>query len=145
MSNPILSYQPGKGDTPPPHIIHHPPTEEGRALLVLARQQIPQLSDGSLGFQLIDIDPIVHRDPRLRGYRVYLFGLLTGGGAMPRIRIEMDDETYGALLSRAGEDLRTLPDQALVLIRKGLGLAFPYPPLIDVTEAPRQVMQRVAG
>jgi hypothetical protein len=63
---------------------------------------------------------------------------------MPRIRVEMDDETYGALLSRAGEDLRTLPDEALMLIRKGLGLPFPYPPLIDVKEEPRQAMQQVA-
>jgi hypothetical protein len=52
---------------------------------------------------------------------------------MPRIRIDLDDETYSALMHRAGEELRGLQDQAVVLIRKGLGLQFPYPPMIDVS------------
>jgi hypothetical protein len=56
----------------------------------------------------------------------------TGGAGMPRIRIELDEETYRALMHKSDEECRPLAMQAGVLIRQSLGLPFPYPPIIDV-------------
>jgi hypothetical protein len=51
---------------------------------------------------------------------------------MPRIRIDLDEETYSALMQRAHEERRPLQWEAEVLIRQALGLPFPYPSVIDV-------------
>jgi hypothetical protein len=64
---------------------------------------------------------------------------------MPQIRIHLDEETYSVLMHRAEEDLRDLGDQAVVLIRKGLGLPFPYPPIIDITGERRQAVPHAVG
>jgi hypothetical protein len=52
---------------------------------------------------------------------------------MPRIRIDLDQETYLVLMENAGDECRPMAMQACVLIRKALGLPVPYPPIIDVT------------
>jgi hypothetical protein len=52
---------------------------------------------------------------------------------MPRLRIELDEETYSALMTCAAEERRPLMWQVEVLLRRALGLPFPYPGLIDVT------------
>jgi hypothetical protein len=50
-----------------------------------------------------------------------------------RLRLNLDTETSLALQHAACEDLRTMPAQAVVLLRKALGLKVPYPPVIDVS------------
>lgn len=55
---------------------------------------------------------------------------------MPRLRLEMDQETYDALAAAAVHDLRSLPDQGVVLLRRQLGLPVPYPcrrPAVQMT------------
>jgi hypothetical protein len=68
-----LSYLPAKGDTSLPRIIYHPPSEESRPLLALAGGEIPEPYRSTLRFHAIDLDPVMHHDPRLRDYRVYLY------------------------------------------------------------------------
>jgi hypothetical protein len=51
---------------------------------------------------------------------------------MPRIRIDIDEETYSALMHKAGEELRPLQLEAAVILWRALGLPFPYPSVIDV-------------
>jgi hypothetical protein len=51
---------------------------------------------------------------------------------MPRIRVDLDQETYAALMLKADEERRPLQWEAEVLIRQALGLPFPYPSVIDV-------------
>jgi hypothetical protein len=58
---------------------------------------------------------------------------------MPRIRIDLDEETYSALMHKADEERRPLQWQAEVLIRKALNLPFPYPSNIDVIPDKRSV------
>jgi hypothetical protein len=70
MSTLSISYVPPKGDNSIPQIIPHPPTDESQALF--AEMQIPDQYRGRLAFQIIDLDPVIHTDPRLRDYRVYL-------------------------------------------------------------------------
>jgi hypothetical protein len=45
-----------------------------------------------------------------------------------RIRLDLDEETLLALTDRALRERRPLSWQAEVILRLGLGLAFPYPP-----------------
>jgi hypothetical protein len=54
---------------------------------------------------------------------------------MPRIRIDIDEETYSALIHKADEELRPLQSEATVLLRRALGLPFPYPSVIDVSSS----------
>ena len=51
---------------------------------------------------------------------------------MPHIRIDLDQETYSALMHKADEERRPLQWQAEVLLRRALGLQFPYPPIVDI-------------
>jgi hypothetical protein len=53
-----------------------------------------------------------------------------------RLRIDLDRETSLALQDAAAGDLRTMPSQAVVLIRKALGLAVPIPDVLDVYKEP---------
>jgi hypothetical protein len=43
------------------------------------------------------------------------------------IKIEIDDETHSALMREAVRHRRPTDWHALVLVRQGLGLPFPYP------------------
>ena len=47
---------------------------------------------------------------------------------MPRLRLDLDRETYNALVSLALAQRRPVVYQVEVLLRQTLGLAFPYPP-----------------
>ena len=47
---------------------------------------------------------------------------------MPRLRLDLDRETYDALTSLALAHRRPVVYQVEVLLRQTLGLAFPYPP-----------------
>jgi hypothetical protein len=44
-----------------------------------------------------------------------------------RLRLDLDRETAMALQDAAFADLRPMPSQAIVLIRRALGLPVPYP------------------
>ena len=46
---------------------------------------------------------------------------------MPRIRLDLDKETYDSLVSAALSERRPVQLQSEVLIRKSLGLPFPVP------------------
>ena len=46
---------------------------------------------------------------------------------MPRLRLELDVETYDALLALAQAERRPVLNQAEVTLRQALGLPFPYP------------------
>jgi hypothetical protein len=52
--------------------------------------------------------------------------------AMMRLRLDLDRETSLALQDSASCDLRTMPSQAVVLIRKALGLPVPIPDAFNV-------------
>jgi hypothetical protein len=60
-----------------------------------------------------------------------------------RLRINLDTETSLALQRSAYEDLRTMPAQAVALLRKALGLSVPYPSVIDVQ--PSDVKKELVG
>ena len=47
---------------------------------------------------------------------------------MPRLRLDLDRETYEALASEALAQRRSVILQAEVILRQALGLPFPYPP-----------------
>ena len=47
---------------------------------------------------------------------------------MPRLRLDLDRETYDALTSLALAHRRPVVYQVEVLLRQTLGLAFPFPP-----------------
>ncbi len=47
---------------------------------------------------------------------------------MPRLRLDLDRETYDALASQAWAQRRPVVFQAEVILRQTLGLPFPYPP-----------------
>jgi hypothetical protein len=49
-----------------------------------------------------------------------------------RLRLELDTETAECLCERASRELRPVDSQAVVLLRQGLGLAVPYPPVADM-------------
>jgi hypothetical protein len=61
---------------------------------------------------------------------------------MPHIRIDIDEETYSALMHKADEELRPLHSEAAVILRRALGLPFPYPSVIDVlsSEVKRELL-----
>jgi hypothetical protein len=46
---------------------------------------------------------------------------------MPKLRLDLDDETFQALADIAFTERRPVPFQAEVLLRQALGLQFPYP------------------
>ncbi len=48
---------------------------------------------------------------------------------MPRLRLDLDRETFEALAAQALSERRSAAFQAEVLLRQALGLPFPYPPL----------------
>ncbi|MDA0735270.1 MAG: hypothetical protein O2909_11780 [Chloroflexi bacterium] len=47
---------------------------------------------------------------------------------MPRLRLDLDRETFEALAAQALAERRPVLFQAEVLLRQTLGLPFPYPP-----------------
>ena len=47
---------------------------------------------------------------------------------MPKLRVELDQETFEALASQALAQRRPVILQVEVILRQGLGLPFPYPP-----------------
>lgn len=46
---------------------------------------------------------------------------------MPRVRLDLDPETFDTLAVRAAAERRPVPLQAEVMLRQALGLPFPYP------------------
>jgi hypothetical protein len=48
---------------------------------------------------------------------------------MPRLRLDLDRETFEALADQAFAERRPVPLQAEVILRQALGLKFPYPVL----------------
>jgi hypothetical protein len=46
---------------------------------------------------------------------------------MPRLRLDLDTETFDSLLAQASAELRPVQLQAKALLRQALGLPFPYP------------------
>ena len=46
--------------------------------------------------------------------------------ALPRLRLDLDTETFETLLTHATAELRPVQLQAEVLLRQALGLPFPY-------------------
>lgn len=54
---------------------------------------------------------------------------------MPRLRIDLDRETYEALASQALAQRRPVILQAEVTLRQALGLPFPYPPAAQSEES----------
>jgi hypothetical protein len=56
-----------------------------------------------------------------------------------RLRLDLDRETAMALQDAAFADLRPMPSQAIVLIRRALGLPVPYPDIGDDYREPASV------
>jgi hypothetical protein len=52
-----------------------------------------------------------------------------------RLRLDLDRETTMALQDAAFADLRPMPSQAIVLIRRALGLPVPYPDIGEPVSA----------
>ncbi len=50
---------------------------------------------------------------------------------MPRLRLDLDRETFDALTAQAFAERRPVVFQAEVVLRQALGLPFPYPPVSD--------------
>jgi hypothetical protein len=50
---------------------------------------------------------------------------------MPRLRLDLDRETFEALAAQAIAQRRTAPWQAEVILRRALGLPFPFPTSSD--------------
>ncbi len=50
---------------------------------------------------------------------------------MPRLRVDLDTETFEALAANAAAERRPVPLQAEVILRQSLGLPFPYPSTPD--------------
>ena len=46
--------------------------------------------------------------------------------AMPRLRLDLDTETFESLVAHATAELRPVQLQAEVLLRRALGLPFPF-------------------
>jgi hypothetical protein len=61
-----------------------------------------------------------------------------------RLQLNLDTETSLALQRAAFDDLRTMPDEAVALLRKALGLPVPYLPVIDVARKDRRDVPSVA-
>jgi hypothetical protein len=58
-----------------------------------------------------------------------------------RIRLDLDPETFSALMDRALRERRPVDWQAEVIIRQALGLTFPYPAEIGATQATAEAQQ----
>jgi len=54
---------------------------------------------------------------------------------MPKLRLDLDQETYEALASQALAQRRSVILQAEVILRQALGLPFPYPTAAPVEES----------
>ena len=54
---------------------------------------------------------------------------------MPKLRLDLDRETFEALASQALAQRRPVVLQAEVILRQTLGLPFPYPPAVPDGEA----------
>ena len=54
---------------------------------------------------------------------------------MPRLRLDLDRETFEALVAQALSERRSAAYQAEVILRQAMGLPFPYPatPLTEPT------------
>ena len=46
---------------------------------------------------------------------------------MPRLRLDLDQETFEALADKAFAERRPVPYQVEVILRQALGLPFPFP------------------
>ena len=57
---------------------------------------------------------------------------------MPRLRLDLDRETYEALASQALAQRRPVILQAEVILRQTLGLPFPYPTTAPARESSTQ-------
>ena len=55
--------------------------------------------------------------------------------AMPRLRLDLDKETFETLAEQAYSERRPVPLQAEVILRQGLGLPFPYPSKLNSASA----------
>jgi hypothetical protein len=64
---------------------------------------------------------------------------------MPRIRVDLDTETYERLLEVSMRARRPVPWHAEVLIRQALGLPFPYPEVVDVVAEPAPLLGLSGG
>jgi hypothetical protein len=53
---------------------------------------------------------------------------------MPRVRFDLDPETFEALAQKAEAERRPVPLQAIVIIRQALNLPFPYPTSLNPEE-----------
>ena len=62
---------------------------------------------------------------------------------MPRLRLDLDRETFDALAAQALADRRPVISQAEVVLRLAMGLPFPYPTISDGQARPPA--SRVSG
>ena len=61
---------------------------------------------------------------------------------MPILKISLDEETFNRLAEDAMAELRSIPDRAVVFIRRSLGL--PFPLRIPTSNRPNFAGQGVA-
>jgi len=61
---------------------------------------------------------------------------------MPKLRLDLDRETFEALASQALAQRRSVILQAEVILRQTLGLPFPYPPAPTAGESSTPSPQR---
>ncbi len=54
---------------------------------------------------------------------------------MPRLRLDLDRETFEALAAQALSERRSASFQAEVILRQAMGLPFPYPATPHAEEA----------
>ncbi|MGH8069286.1 MAG: hypothetical protein ACRERE_29435 [Candidatus Entotheonellia bacterium] len=54
---------------------------------------------------------------------------------MATLKIQLDTETYTALMEDAGRHLRPADWHAQAILRQALGLPFPYPPAMNAPTA----------
>ena len=62
---------------------------------------------------------------------------------MPRLRLDLDRETFDALTAQALAERRPVIFQAEVVLRLAMGLPFPYPTISDGEASPPTA--RVSG
>jgi hypothetical protein len=55
---------------------------------------------------------------------------------MPRLRLDLDQETFEALANKAFAERPPVPLQAEVILRLALGLPFPFPTSFDAESTP---------
>jgi len=63
---------------------------------------------------------------------------------MPRLRLDLDRETFDALTSQALAQRRPVILQAEVILRQTLGLPFPYPPAAPDGESSAPTPERAS-